>query len=255
MPTLGGQNKSSYWSFPSFNNVSSRVASSGSSRGSNLYSLFSFSPTSSPHIQDADAPAPAKAGTNLLLTRHHGSYYSGDVMYVVIFGVMANVIVAAACLTTLAFVRRRTSSQQPSPLLPHHPCNQCSCNVAEEAGVAEASAKKKRQPNAHAVDLAACPPSGANVPPDVYRLLAPAAAGEGILRQQQRQQLLPNGSRSSGSSIPELRGCTSNADVRAMLLSSASVSHFFHQHRSAGAGAEAAAAAAQQPSAIQWELA
>jgi hypothetical protein len=81
----------------------------------------------------------------------HGKYGADDVLYVVMFGILANVIIAAACCTTLAFVRSRHASSKGGP----------------KAGQEDAVVQKKRTlQDACATVLVA---------PDVYRVLAPAA--------------------------------------------------------------------------------
>lgn len=139
----------------------------------------------------------------------HGMY-SDDLLYVVVFGIMANVIIAAACVTTLAFVRRRSSFAKLE--------DSCAANRKHHDSGEFLSSESSNVP-------------ASAVSPDVYRVLSPAFPTTyyyptPVFLQQGVSEKISNRMNNNAAKIPELYG-SKNLDVQAMLLSSASMSQFF----------------------------
>lgn len=168
----------------------------------------------------------------------HGMY-SDDLLCVVVFGIMANVIIAAACVTTLAFVRRRSSS----------------CTKLEGS----CAANKKRHDSEECLSSESSDPAA--VSPDVYRVLAPAFA---TTYYYPTPVSVPQGGSGSSrinnnaSKIPEVYG-SKNLDVQAMLLSSANMSQFFgplgHKDSSSLSSLLGKKQCGMSSQTIQWEMA
>lgn len=118
-----------------------------------------------------------------------------SVLYIVAFGILANAVIAAACMTTLAFVRGSKRSSPPP---------------------------KQQQQLSSAVEPLAVPPTATatakEIPSDVYKLLSKATPPPAPHHARNATQQLP--------SIPELYA-SRNVDVQAMMISSTSLSHFF----------------------------
>ena len=102
------------------------------------------------------------------------SYSEDSLFYVVAFGILANVVIAAACVTTLAFVRSSSSSRRTL----HNNTNSADDDKTSVTAKKRISAitAQGALPN-H--EVAAVSSSSAAVPaaavaPDVYRVLAPA---------------------------------------------------------------------------------
>lgn len=146
----------------------------------------------------------------------HGRY-SDDLLYVAIFGIVANLIILGACMTTLAFVRRRGASATQKPLLDP---------ALESASACEEQLIAHRRRN----DCAPSPMS-----PDVYRILAPAAAAASAAASvptSATAAATAAQARPLPQNIPEVYASCQNMDVQAMMLSSTNLSQFFGKQQS-----------------------
>jgi hypothetical protein len=136
------------------------------------------------------------------LGRYTASEVTTDVFYIVLFGLLANLTVIAACLTTMSLVRKRVP-------------------VDEEKTINSAEAEEDRPMDLEAVSaphIIPHPQQQQPVPTSAYRLLASCPPPR--LPKQPRQHMMPD-------SIPEVHAACRDVDMQMMLLSSANVKQFF----------------------------